>query len=195
MNKLIEKIEKLNLSPINTAILCVDCQNGFTLRCKNELPVEETTEEWISSINDFLKLIKEKNYKVFASKDNHPKGHLSFKKWPPHCIKNTYGNKLFINYVDFIVKKGSSKETDSYSAFYEDFKTTPNELDTLLKSNNIKNLIIFGLAGDICVLETIKSSIEKGYNTFVIKNFIKSVNKKDIDTILKENKIKICKSI
>ncbi|BBE30981.1 bifunctional pyrazinamidase/nicotinamidase [Tepiditoga spiralis] len=195
MKTLIEKIKILNLFPINTAILCVDCQNSFTLRCSNELPVEETDEVWIKSINNFLKLAKKEKYKIFASKDDHPKDHISFKEWPMHCVKNTYGNKLFINYVDYIVKKGSLKETDSYSAFYENFEDTPNELDLLLKNNKIKNLIIFGLAGDICVLETIKSSIKKGYNTFVIKDFIKSVNKKDIDSILKENKIKTCKSI
>ncbi|WGS66048.1 isochorismatase family protein [Marinitoga aeolica] len=180
----------------NTAILCVDCQNGFTLRCPNELPVEGTDEKWIKSVNEFLNEAKKNNYLIVASKDDHPKNHKSFEIWPPHCIKNTFGNELFINTYDFVVKKGTTENTDSYSAFYEDFKTKKeNSLENILNEYKIKKLIVLGLAGDVCVLETIKTALERGFDIVVLNDYIKSVNKKNINKILESenlsNEVKI----
>lgn len=186
----IKKINELGFSSENSAILCVDCQNGFTLRCPNELPVNGTDEQWINSVNEFLNEAKENNFLIVASKDDHPKNHKSFKIWPPHCIKNTHGNKLFIDTYDFIVKKGTTENTDSYSAFYEDFETKKeNNLENILNEHNIKKLIILGLAGDVCVLETIKTALEKGFDILVIDEYIRSVNRKSIKEILESENL------
>ncbi|WP_047268163.1 isochorismatase family protein [Marinitoga sp. 1197] len=188
--EILSKIEKLNFTSENSAILCVDCQNGFTLRCPKELPVDGTNEIWIKSINDFLESAKKSGYLIITSKDDHPENHSSFQTWPPHCVKGTYGNKLFIKTYDFIVKKGITKNTDSYSAFFEDFKSkNDNGLEEYLNKNKIKKLIIFGLAGDVCVLETIKTAINKEFDILVINDFIKSVNKKSMKDILKSEKL------
>ncbi|SHE93931.1 nicotinamidase/pyrazinamidase [Marinitoga hydrogenitolerans DSM 16785] len=187
---IIEKLKKLGYNPEDTAILCVDCQNGFTLRCSDELPVKGTTEEWINSVNDFLNYAKKNKYKIIASKDDHPKKHISFKIWPPHCVKNTFGNELFISHYDFLIKKGTTENTDSYSAFYEDFNSkAPTELENYLRKNNIKNLAVLGLAGDVCVLETIKTALEKKFNIIVLENYIKSVNEKNMKEILEIEKL------
>lgn len=189
MLELLDKIEN-TLENKKTAILCVDCQNGFTLRCKNELPVPDTDEDWIKKINIFIKEMMIRDYKIYASKDNHPDSHSSFKEWPVHCVKGTYGNELFLDYHDYLVKKGTKINTDSYSAFYDDQKTkTANKLQSLLEINEIDNLIIFGLAGDVCVIATIITALRKGYNVYIIKDFIKSVSGEKIEEILKKENI------
>lgn len=185
MKKIIEKLKNAGINPENSAILCVDCQNGFTLRCPDELPVNGTDEKWIESVNEFLLEAKNNNYLIVASKDDHPEIHVSFDIWPPHCIKGTYGNELFIKNYDFVVKKGTTENTDSYSAFYEDFKTKKeNELEHIFNEHRIKKLAILGLAGDVCVLETIKTALERGFDIIVLEDFIKSVNEKSMKEIL-----------
>ncbi|APT75493.1 isochorismatase [Marinitoga sp. 1135] len=185
-------MKDLNYDIKDTAILCVDCQNGFTLRCPEELPVEGTDEKWIEKVNEFIAEAKDIGYTIIASKDDHPENHKSFNEWPPHCIKGTYGNELFIKHYDFLVKKGTTENTDSYSAFYEDMETkNETELDKFLRENNFKKLIIFGLAGDVCVLATIKTAIKKGYDVAVIEDFIKSVNGKSMKEILDLEKLKV----
>ncbi len=190
MNKYYEKIVKLNLEPYNTAILCVDCQNGFTLRCEEELPVHGTDENWINSISDFLKDCSKNDFRIYASKDNHSENHMSFNQWPVHCVKGTYGGELFLKYYDYLVRKGSTDNSESYSAFYEnqDLKIA-NKLQSLLEINEIENLIIFGLAGDVCVLATLKTALKKGYKVYIIEEFIKSVSKKDFSEILKDENL------
>ncbi|MDN5342711.1 MAG: nicotinamidase/pyrazinamidase [Oceanotoga sp.] len=177
---------KFNLK--NTALLCVDCQNGFTERCPSELPVKGTDEFWIKDINNFVKDIKKEGIKIFSSKDDHPKNHISFKEWPIHCVKSTFGNQLFIEYYDFLFQKGTSEEFDSYSAFYDDYELKKsNGLEERLRLEDIENLIILGLAGDVCVKETIKDALDKGFNVIVLKKFVKSVNKKQISENLSKD--------
>lgn len=177
----------LTLSSTNTGILCVDCQNGFTERCPDELPVEGTTEEWIDQLNNFLSVMRQNGFKIFASMDDHPENHMSFNKWPVHCVKGTYGNQLFIKTYDFLIKKGIHINGDSYSAFYKNIlDNEPSELDNLLKENEIENLIVLGLAGDVCVISTIEDAIKRGYKVYPVSRFIKSVNKKSIKEIIEE---------
>jgi nicotinamidase/pyrazinamidase len=180
-------LENIKLLPFDTAIICVDCQNSFTERCPNELPVEGTNDIWIDEINEFLHIAKSKGYKIFASIDDHPKNHISFEIWPPHCVQGTYGHDLFISTHDIIIRKGFNQDADSYSAFYSDInKKIESELDSLLKKNKIKNLIILGLAGDVCVISTIQDAIKRNYRVYPIERYIKSVNKKGIREIIEE---------
>lgn len=43
--------------------------------------------------------------------------------WPTHCVQGTKGAELHPDLdqgpINFIVRKGMSKEVDSYSAFYD----------------------------------------------------------------------------
>jgi len=185
LTKLFNAFENIKLSPQDTAIICVDCQNGFTERCPNELPVEGTNELWIKEINEFLHIAKSKGYKIFASIDDHPENHISFKIWPPHCVQGSYGHDLFISTYDIIIRKGFNHDADSYSAFYSDIDNKiESELDSLLKKDGIKNLIVLGLAGDVCVISTIQDAIKREYRVFPIERYIKSVNKKGIQEII-----------
>jgi nicotinamidase/pyrazinamidase len=191
-DQIFERLIMRGITSSNTALICVDCQYGFTEEMSDELPVKGTDEKWRKDLNNMAKEFKDSTFLVIASKDDHPKDHKSFSEWPVHCVQGTKGNELFISNYDKVFKKGTTKDTDSHSAFYEDFETKQeNGLDEELQNNNIKNLVIVGLAAEVCVLETVKTAIDKGYKIYLIDKFIKSINGKDNSEIFSDLKVNI----
>lgn len=153
------------------ALIIIDYQNDFinpkngTLYIKNS---EKTLNYILKKIDDF----KAKNYLIIATKDWHPKNHVSFNKWPLHCIKNTKGAKLYQideNKIDKIIKKGIDPNFDSYSAFFDD-NNKSNGLDEYLKLNKVNKITILGVALDICVNATFNDAIKLNYNTIIDLN-------------------------
>jgi len=55
-----------------------------------------------------------------------------------------------------------------------------------LKKHKIENLVVLGLAGDVCVIATIEDALKRGYRVFPVSEYIKAVNKKDIKEIVEE---------
>jgi len=99
--------------------------------------------------------------------------------WPKHCVQNTWGVKL-INSLnptekDFIVHKGSNKNVDSYSAFFDNARINETPLHNYLQSKNIKKVDIVGLAFDYCVGYTALDAKDLGYETRIITSATKSV--------------------
>ena len=53
--------------------------------------------------------------------------------------------------ADLIIRKGYNPAIDSYSAFFENDKTTPTGLEGYLRTRGIETLTLVGLATDFCV--------------------------------------------
>ena len=188
-----------------SALLIIDVQNDFIT---GSLKVRGA-EEIIQGIN---KLKKDKLFNlVVLSQDSHPKEHISFASnnntdilkeielqynnikykqimWPDHCIKDSDGESfhplLEINNNDIIIKKGENKLIDSYSAFYDNLKLNKTGLDDLLKSKNINDVYICGLAFDYCVKFTALDAVDLGYNVYLFKDLTRSVfNDMDITNV------------
>ena len=53
--------------------------------------------------------------------------------WPDHCIQGSLGAQfhadLAVDRADLIIRKGYNPAIDSYSAFFENDKTTPTGLE------------------------------------------------------------------
>lgn len=83
------------------------------------------------------------------------------------------------------VKKFIPKKDDffiikpKHSGFYE------TQLNTLLKQMEVKNLIITGIAGDICVIFTAFDAYMREYNLWVPKDCLASEVTEDNDNALK----------
>ncbi|WP_424987970.1 bifunctional nicotinamidase/pyrazinamidase [Microbulbifer sp. S227A] len=112
---------------------------------------------------------------VILTQDWHPAGHSSFATshagkspydttempygtqvlWPDHCIQGTKGAQfhadLNTNPADMIIRKGCNPAIDSYSAFFENDRTTPTGLEGYLRTRGISDLTLVGLATDFCV--------------------------------------------
>lgn len=117
---------------------------------------------------------------VIATQDWHPSKHISFASthgkhpfeaiavpyggqtlWPDHCVQGSPGADfhadLDLKPVQFIIRKGYRKEIDSYSAFFENDKTTATGLGSLVNGiagDDGVELFIAGIATDVCVFNT-----------------------------------------
>ncbi|AGR40992.1 isochorismatase family protein [Spiroplasma taiwanense] len=159
------------------ALIVVDYQYDFAdPKGTLYVPNGETLKKGIQK-----KIIEYKNNNNFVifSGDFHPKNHVSFKVWPEHCLIDSKGCSFYIDSskADLIIKKGSEKNYDSYSAFYiaKDLNIE-SELDSFLKRNNIKEIEICGLALDVCVKDTYEDAKNKKYNVKVNLDLSKSID-------------------
>lgn len=187
------------------ALIIVDIQNDFLPG--GALAVREG-DQIIPIVN---KLIPKFDV-VIATQDWHPANHGSFasnhpgKKpgqvvdlhglqqvlWPDHCIQNSEGAKfsadLKTNKIHQVFRKGTDPKIDSYSGFYDNGKKKDTGLNDYLKSKEINEVFIVGLATDYCVKFTAIDAVESGFNTTVISDATRAVNlqKDDGANALKE---------
>lgn len=75
--------------------------------------------------------------------------------WPDHCVQGSKGAEfhpdLCIPQAELILRKGFRPEIDSYSAFFENDRTTPTGLFGYLRERNLSRVFLAGLAYDYCV--------------------------------------------
>lgn len=201
----------------NSCLLLIDLQNDFFE--KGSLAVKNSNEI-LPNIIKLINIFYQNKKKIIATLDWHPPNHKSFASiskqkigsigilnnlpqiwWPDHCIENSHGaqlnSKIPKNKIDFFVKKGTNKEIDSYSAFFDNGKLLKTTLDDYLKNNNINTIYALGLATDYCVKFTVIDALELNYKVFVIKDCVKPVNlnENDAKIALKEMQKKGAKLI
>ena len=75
--------------------------------------------------------------------------------WPDHCVQGTPGtafhSALDIPHAALVLRKGMERAIDSYSAFYENDRTTPTGLSGYLRERGISRVFLAGLAFYFCV--------------------------------------------
>jgi nicotinamidase/pyrazinamidase len=75
--------------------------------------------------------------------------------WPDHCVQGSHGAKfrsaLNLTRAELILRKGFHREIDSYSAFFENDRSTPTGLIAYLKERELTRVFFAGLAYDFCV--------------------------------------------
>lgn len=75
--------------------------------------------------------------------------------WPPHCVQGSKGAEfhpaLRLPQAELILRKGFRREVDSYSAFFENDRTTATGLAGYLRERGLTRVFIAGLAYDYCV--------------------------------------------
>lgn len=100
--------------------------------------------------------------------------------WPDHCVQGTWGaefhDHLDLKPVSYIVRKGRNELIDSYSAFYENDRTTATGLGGLLKSLSIESVYIGGLALDYCVFYSAMDAASLGFRTYVLVDASKGID-------------------
>lgn len=107
---------------------------------------------------------------VFASRDWHPAGHVSFVErgglWPAHCVAGTPGAsfhpELALPPGAIVLSKGTELERDSYSAF------GGTDLERRLRQGGVERLFVGGLALDYCVRASILDARKHGFETHLI---------------------------
>lgn len=92
--------------------------------------------------------------------------------WPVHCVQGSTGAAfhpgLALDGAEMIVRKGFRTTIDSYSAFYENDRTTPTGLAGYLRERSFDRVVLVGLATDYCVAYSAIDARRHGFDTTVV---------------------------
>jgi nicotinamidase/pyrazinamidase len=179
------------------ALLLIDLQNDFVPG--GALAVREGDQ--VIPIANRLSALKGAAFDlVVATQDWHPANHGSFASnnggaavgstgelgglpqvmWPNHCVQNTRGaefvSSLDMSRVDKVIRKGTDAAIDSYSGFFDNGHKKETEMASYLRSQNVDEVVVMGLATDYCVKFTALDAVQLGFKTTLVRDASRAVN-------------------
>lgn len=134
------------------------------------------------------------------TQDWHPAGHSSFAAahhgkapfettemtygtqvlWPDHCVQGTEGAAfhpdLHVDGADLIIRKGFRSAVDSYSAFFENDRSTPTGLAGYLRDRGFDSVVLVGLATDFCVAYSALDARRLGFTTTLVTDACRAID-------------------
>ena len=156
------------------ALIVVDVQNDF---CPGGTLAVPQGDEVVEPLNQVIDEFLERGEPVYKSRDWHPPTTKHFKAyggdWPVHCVQNTKGaefhpalrNDPRIN----VISKGLG-DTNCYSAFDE------TDLLAQLQQQDVKEVVVGGLATDYCVKSTVLDALKNGFKVKALQNAMRAVD-------------------
>jgi len=175
------------------ALLIIDLQNDF---CPGGSLAVAGGDAIVPVVNRLAQAFEH----VLLTQDWHPAGHASFASqhpgkqpfettampygeqtlWPDHCVQRTPGAEfhpgLVAPHAELIIRKGFRKAIDSYSAFFENDRTTPTGLTGYLRERGLERLFCVGLAFDICVRFSAEDAVRQGFAAIVLEDACRAVD-------------------
>jgi len=161
------------------ALIVVDVQNDF---CPGGALAVAGGDEIVAQINNRMADFDA----VILTQDWHPAGHSSFASshkadvfssiempygpqvlWPDHCVQGSFGaafyKDLATDRADLILRKGYRPGIDSYSAFFENDRSTATGLEGYLTTRGVRDVTFVGLATDYCVAYSALDAARLGF--------------------------------
>jgi nicotinamidase/pyrazinamidase len=100
--------------------------------------------------------------------------------WPGHCIQGSKGAEfhpaLRLPQAELILRKGFRPNVDSYSAFFENDRTTPTGLAGYLNERGLTRVFLAGLAYDYCVGYSALDARRLGLPAFVVRDACRAID-------------------
>jgi nicotinamidase/pyrazinamidase len=161
---------------VGDALIIVDVQIDF---CPGgALPIEQG-DAVVPVLNRWIAAAVDLNIPVVASRDWHPRQHLSFAEfggeWPVHCVQDSPGARfhpeLKLPESTIVVTKGVRFDRDQYSAF------DATGLATELRKQNVRRVWVGGLAQDVCVRATVLDARRESFEAIVIADATRPVTR------------------
>ena len=140
---------------------------------------------------------------VVVTQDWHPPGHVSFASahpgrrplevldlpqgrqelWPDHCVRGDRGARIHPDIPDeavtLVLRKGTRKDVDSYSAFREnvgpDGDRPTTGLGAWLEARGIRRVFVCGLARDFCVKASAVDAAAEGFEVVLLDDLTRAV--------------------
>lgn len=157
-----------------SALIVVDMQNDFA-HPDGSLFVTGG-DEIVATVNAEIGAARDAGAVVVFTQDWHPAATPHFLPegtWPVHCVGGTWGAELVDGLdpgADAVVRKGTNGE-DGYSAFSMRHPVTGREAPTglagLLRDRSVTEVVVVGLATDVCVAATAVDAAGAGFATTV----------------------------
>lgn len=175
------------------ALILVDLQNDFCPGGSLAVPEGEAVILAANKLFPYFDL-------VVATQDWHPADHLSFAEnhhgrkigeiialngvsqvlWPAHCVQHSQGADfhplLNVKHIQHIFQKGTDKNIDSYSAFFDNARLRATGLGDFLKSHEVEEVYLIGLATDYCVKYSALDAVQLGFQVYVIQDACRGVD-------------------
>ncbi|MGE0798722.1 MAG: bifunctional nicotinamidase/pyrazinamidase [Lautropia sp.] len=167
------------------ALIVIDVQNDF---CPGGRLAVADGDAVVAPINRLMQRFAN----VVLTQDWHPPGHRSFASshpgaapfgsitldygdqtlWPDHCVQGTPGAgfhpELAHQRAELVIRKGFRPAIDSYSAFFENDRTTPTGLAGYLRERGFDRVTLCGLATDYCVAYSALDARSQGFDCAVV---------------------------
>jgi nicotinamidase/pyrazinamidase len=112
--------------------------------------------------------------------------------WPTHCVQDTPGAE-FLGDLDTtriaeVFRKGTDRNVDSYSGFFDNGHCGATGLGAFLKKQGVTRVYVMGLATDYCVKFTALDARSLGFDTVLIEDGCRGVELQagDIEDALAE---------
>jgi nicotinamidase/pyrazinamidase len=100
--------------------------------------------------------------------------------WPAHCVQQTPGAEfhpaLHLPRAELILRKGFRRTIDSYSAFFENDRSTPTGLAGYLRERGLTRVFLAGLAYDYCVGYSAIDARNLGLPAFVMRDACRAID-------------------
>lgn len=181
------------MRPDAEALVVIDVQNDF---CPGGALAVAEGDAIIPRINALMGEFST----VILTQDWHPATHASFAAnhdgaapfslkempygpqvlWPVHCVQGSHGAAFHADLrtdpAQVVIRKGFRPSIDSYSAFFENDRTTPTGLEGYLRSRNITRLTLVGLATDYCVAYSALDAARLGFATTVLTGACRAID-------------------
>lgn len=175
------------------ALIVIDVQNDF---CPGGALAVTGGDEILPQVNGLMAEFPT----VVLTQDWHPADHSSFAAmhpgaapfteidmpygrqtlWPAHCVQGSQGadfhSDLFADLAHLVIRKGFRRQIDSYSAFFENDRSTPTGLEGYLRSRGIARLTLVGLATDFCVAFSALDAATKGFAVTVVESACRAID-------------------
>lgn len=180
------------------ALILVDLQNDFCPGGNLAVPGGDEIIPLANQLQAYFDL-------VIATQDWHPRDHMSFASshpgrrvgekisikgmeqvlWPIHCVQDSPGAEfhpdLDTRKFSRIFYKGVDKAMDSYSAFFDNAHLRSTGLADYLRSENVEEVYVMGLATDYCVKFSSLDAKQLGFKVLLIEDGCRGVELKSGD--------------
>jgi nicotinamidase/pyrazinamidase len=208
----------MRIDPARDALLVVDLQHDFLPGGPLGVRAGDEVVEPIARLAPAFTT-------VVATQDFHPEGHVSFASahpggqpyttltlphgeqelWPDHCVRGTPGAALAPALPDaaltLVLRKGTRREVDSYSAFREnagpDGRRSTTGLAAWLQARGVGRVFVCGLARDFCVRWSALDAAAAGFETIVMDDLTRAVfpeRRAEVDAALAAGRVRVVRS-
>lgn len=181
------------MRPATEALIVIDVQNDF---CPGGALAVQDGDAILPRINALM----EEFQIIVLTQDWHPSDHASFAAnhagaapfsltempygpqvlWPVHCVQGTAGAAfhagLRTDPAQLVIRKGFRAQIDSYSAFFENDRTTPTGLEGYLRTRGVTAVTLAGLATDYCVAYSALDAARLGFSVTIVEGASRAID-------------------
>jgi nicotinamidase/pyrazinamidase len=178
------------------ALIVVDVQNDF---CEGGSLAVAGGADVAAAVTELIGQAAGAGYQhVVATRDHHiaPGGHFSTnpdyaRSWPAHCVAGTEGVGFHPNFAPAVASGSIDAVFDkgAYSAAYSGFEGTDEngtKLADWLRSREVTEVDVVGIATDHCVRATALDAAQEGFRTQVLLDLTAGVSQATTERALEE---------